>query len=80
MDNRVIYQITSINDIPLQCKCTIYYSYYFYISDTKMPLRQPGYTKLKQYFRGYCTNCNKAIILYDTDKLTKVDKLVWITV
>lgn len=80
MDTRVIYKVTSIIDIPLRCKCTICYSHYFYISDTKISYRQPGDTKLREYFRGYCTNCYKIIIIYDTDKLTKIEKLVWITI
>lgn len=80
MDIRVIYTIVSVNNCSLHCKCTEHYSYYFYISDIKLPFKRPGDIKYRQYYRGYCTNCNKTIIIYDTDKLTKIDKLVWITV
>lgn len=76
MDNNIVYTVDTLNfRVICSCNCQ-----YFYKTDVRRPFRQLITGELRTYIQGYCASCRGSMNLYDTDILTEIGRIEWITI
>ncbi len=76
MDNNIVYTVDTPN-FRVICSCSCQY---FYKTNERRPFRQIITGELRTYTQGYCASCKGSMNLYDTDLLTEIGRIEWITI